>query len=164
MITNESELTYGIVMEGITTHDRSGIAPNGQRVLPNGGIISDRKAYLQANMTRDNTKSVNDESVGDRNVIQIEQGVGIGIFPVFNRHQLTRTKFMQLKFTVYVQVCQKPCILNLLQNWFLQNFHFSHHQPLKKLTYSLESSHQTILENTYLFSKLNIWFDQPQKI
>ena len=71
-ITNESELTYGIVMEGIKPHDKSGnIAPNGERVLPNGSIISDRKAYLQANLTRDNTKSVNGEIVGDRNVIQV---------------------------------------------------------------------------------------------
>nr|GEX86976.1 protein TOC75-3, chloroplastic [Tanacetum cinerariifolium] len=49
-------------------------------------------------MTRDNTKSVNGETVGDRNVIQIEQGVGIGSsFSIFNRHQLTMTKFIQLK-------------------------------------------------------------------
>nr|GFA80763.1 hypothetical protein [Tanacetum cinerariifolium]GFB08179.1 hypothetical protein [Tanacetum cinerariifolium] len=66
-----SALTYEITMEEITTHDKSGnAAPNGQRVLPNGGIISDRKAYLQANMPRDNTKSVNGEIVGDRNAIQ----------------------------------------------------------------------------------------------
>ncbi|GJT65616.1 RNA-directed DNA polymerase, eukaryota [Tanacetum coccineum] len=38
---------------------------------PNGSSISDRKAYLQANMTRDNTKSVNGEIVGDRNAIQV---------------------------------------------------------------------------------------------
>ncbi|GJR38034.1 putative nuclease HARBI1 [Tanacetum coccineum] len=41
-------------------------------------------------------KSVNGEIVGDRNVIQ--QGVGIGSsFPMVNRHQLTMTKFIQLK-------------------------------------------------------------------
>ncbi|GKD74714.1 protein TOC75-3, chloroplastic, partial [Tanacetum coccineum] len=50
-ITNESELTYGIVMEEITTRDKSGnIVLYGQMALPYGGIISDRKAYLQANM------------------------------------------------------------------------------------------------------------------
>nr|GEU63668.1 cyclin-dependent kinase C-2-like [Tanacetum cinerariifolium] len=54
-------------LKKITTHDKSGnIAPNGQRVLPNGNIISDRKAYLQANMTTYNTKSENCEIVGDR--------------------------------------------------------------------------------------------------
>ncbi|GJV46771.1 RNA-directed DNA polymerase, eukaryota, reverse transcriptase zinc-binding domain protein [Tanacetum coccineum] len=61
-----------IVMEEITPHDKSGnIAPNGLTVLPNGGIISNQNAYLQANMTRDNTKSVDGEIVCDRNAIQL---------------------------------------------------------------------------------------------
>ncbi|GJV43688.1 hypothetical protein Tco_1428224 [Tanacetum coccineum] len=38
-IINESALTYRMVMQKITTHDKSGnIALNGQRVLPNGEI------------------------------------------------------------------------------------------------------------------------------
>nr|GEZ34818.1 hypothetical protein [Tanacetum cinerariifolium] len=70
-IINESALTYEILMEEITTHDKSGkIDPNGQHVLPNGDIISDRRVYLQANMIREKTKSLNGEIVGDINVIQ----------------------------------------------------------------------------------------------
>ncbi|CAI9106839.1 OLC1v1006072C1 [Oldenlandia corymbosa var. corymbosa] len=109
--SRQSKFTYGLVLEEITTRDEaSHIAANGQRVLPNGGISQDgppttlsgtgidRMAFLQANITRDNTKFVNGAIVGDRNVFQVDQGVGIGSkFPFFNRHQLTMTRFIQLK-------------------------------------------------------------------
>ncbi|KAJ6307793.1 hypothetical protein OIU76_017561 [Salix suchowensis] len=109
--TRQSKFTYGIVMEEITTRDESShISSNGQRVLPSGGISADgppttlsgtgidRVAFLQANITRDNTKFVNGAVVGDRNVFQVDQGLGIGSkFPLFNRHQLTLTRFIQLK-------------------------------------------------------------------
>ncbi|KAL9386765.1 hypothetical protein Peur_019889 [Populus x canadensis] len=109
--TRQSKFTYGIVMEEITTSDESShISSNGQRVLPSGGISADgppttlsgtgvdRMAFLQANITRDNTKFVNGAVVGDRNVFQVDQGLGIGSkFPFFNRHQLTLTRFIQLK-------------------------------------------------------------------
>ncbi|CAI0393349.1 unnamed protein product [Linum tenue] len=52
----------------------------------------------EANITRDNTKFINGAVVGERNVFQVDQGLGIGIkFPFFNRHQLTVTKFIPLK-------------------------------------------------------------------
>lgn len=71
-------------MEEITTRDESShICPNGQRVLPSGGISADgppttlsgtgidRMAFLQANITRDNTKFLNGAIVGSRNVFQV---------------------------------------------------------------------------------------------
>ncbi|CAN8277993.1 unnamed protein product [Cochlearia groenlandica] len=108
--TPQSMFTYGLVMEEITTRDESShITANGQRLLPSGGISADgppttlsgngvdRMAFLQANITRDNTKFVNGAVVGERNVFQVDQGLGIGSkFPLFNRHQLTMTRFIQL--------------------------------------------------------------------
>ncbi|KAL6180566.1 hypothetical protein ACLB2K_047227 [Fragaria x ananassa] len=107
----QSKFTYGLVMEEITTRDeRSHICSNGQRVLPSGGVSEDgppttlsgtgidRVAFVQSNITRDNTKFVNGTIVGERNVFQVDQGLGIGSkFPFFNRHQLTLTRFFQLK-------------------------------------------------------------------
>nr|DAD26480.1 TPA_asm: hypothetical protein HUJ06_027948 [Nelumbo nucifera] len=109
--TRQSKFTYGIVMEEITTRDESShISAHGQRQLPSGGISADgppttlsgtgidRMAFAQANITRDNTKFVNGAIVGQRNVFQLDQGLGIGSkFPFFNRHQLTVTQFIQLK-------------------------------------------------------------------
>lgn len=82
--TRQSKFTYGVVMEEITTRDESShISANGQRVLPNGGVSADgppttlsgtgvdRMAFLQANITRDNTKFVNGAIVGERNVFQV---------------------------------------------------------------------------------------------
>ncbi|CAN4098807.1 unnamed protein product [Withania somnifera] len=109
--TRQSKFTYGLVMEEITTRDESShISARGQRVLPSGGISADgppttlsetgvdRMTFLQANITRDNTKFINGTIVGERNVFQVDQGLGIGSkFPFFNRHQLTMTQFIQLK-------------------------------------------------------------------
>ncbi|WJX51877.1 Putative translocon at the outer envelope membrane of chloroplasts 75-III [Trifolium repens] len=108
--SRQSKFTYGLVMEEIITRDETNhICSNGQRVLPNGGISADgppttlsgtgidRMAFLQANITRDNTKFVNGAIVGNRNMFQVDQGLGVGSnFPFFNRHQLTVTKFHQL--------------------------------------------------------------------
>jgi len=71
-------------MEEITTRDESShICANGQRVLPSGGISADgppttlsgtgidHMAFLQANITRDNTRFVNGTVVGDRNMFQV---------------------------------------------------------------------------------------------
>lgn len=109
--TRQSKFTYGLVLEEITTRDESShISARGQRVLPSGGISADgppttlsdtgidRVAFLQANITRDNTKFINGAIVGERNVFQLDQGLGIGSkYPFFNRHQLTLTRFIQLK-------------------------------------------------------------------
>ncbi|XP_058109540.1 protein TOC75-3, chloroplastic [Magnolia sinica] len=109
--TRQSKFTYGLVMEEITTRDEtSSICTNGSRALPSGGLSMDgppttlsgtgidRMAFAQANITRDNTKFVNGTIVGERNVFQLDQGLGIGSnFPFFNRHQLIVTRFIQLK-------------------------------------------------------------------
>ncbi|XP_008803105.2 protein TOC75-3, chloroplastic-like [Phoenix dactylifera] len=109
--TRQSKFTYGLVMEEITTRDEtSSICTHGARALPIGGLSMDgppttlsgtgidRMAFAQANITRDNTKFVNGVVVGERDVFQLDQGLGIGSkFPVFNRHQLTLTRFIQLK-------------------------------------------------------------------
>ncbi|KAG7534805.1 Bacterial surface antigen (D15) [Arabidopsis thaliana x Arabidopsis arenosa] len=109
--TRQSKLTYGVVLEEITTRDENGkISSNGQVLLPNGGInvngppttLSgtgiDRVAFLQGNITQDNTKFVNGAIVGDRKIFQVDQGLGIGSnSPLFNRHQLTLTKFIPLR-------------------------------------------------------------------
>ncbi|ERN07972.1 protein TOC75-3, chloroplastic [Amborella trichopoda] len=109
--TRQSKFTYGLVLEEITTRDEtSSICTNGARALPSGGLSMDgppttlsgtgvdRMAFVQANITRDNTKFVNGAIVGERNVFQLDQGLGIGTnFPFFNRHQLSMTRFIQLK-------------------------------------------------------------------
>ena len=82
--TRQSKFTYGLVMEEITTRDESShICANGQRVLPSGGLSADgppttlsgtgidHMAFLQANITRDNTRFVNGTVVGDRNMFQV---------------------------------------------------------------------------------------------
>nr|XP_010937578.1 protein TOC75-3, chloroplastic [Elaeis guineensis] len=109
--TRQSKFSYGLVMEEITTRDEtSSICTHGARVLPIGGLSMDgppttlsgtgidRMAFAQANITRDNTKFVNGAVVGERDVFQLDQGLGIGSkFPFFNRHQLTLTRFVPLK-------------------------------------------------------------------
>ncbi|KAJ6801158.1 protein TOC75-3, chloroplastic-like [Iris pallida] len=97
-------------MEEITTRDEtSNICTHATRVshgnmqvagpptgLSDTGI--DRIAFAQANITRDNTKFVNGTVIGERNVFQLDQGLGIGSkFPFFNRHQLSLTRFIPLK-------------------------------------------------------------------
>ncbi|XP_050369130.1 protein TOC75-3, chloroplastic-like [Argentina anserina] len=110
-LSRQSKFTYGLVMEKITTRDEQNyICSYGRRVLPSGAVSEDgppttlsgtgidHVAFLQSNITRDNTKFVNGTLVGERNVFQVEQGLGIGSnFPFFNRHQLSLTRFIQLK-------------------------------------------------------------------
>ncbi|ONK80912.1 uncharacterized protein A4U43_C01F23140 [Asparagus officinalis] len=105
--TRQSKFTYGLVMEEITTRDEtSTVCTNGARQLPTGALSMDgppttlsgtgvdRMAFAQANITRDNTKFVNSAIVGERNVFQLDQGLGIGTnFPFFNHRQLTLTRF-----------------------------------------------------------------------
>ncbi|EFJ06297.1 hypothetical protein SELMODRAFT_270688 [Selaginella moellendorffii] len=109
--TRQSKLTYGFVMEEVTTRDEnSAICTNGARVLPSGALSmdgpptthsdtgTDRVGFFQANLTHDNTKFVNGTPIGSRNIFQLDQGLGVGSrFPFFNRHQLTLTRFIQLR-------------------------------------------------------------------
>eukprot|EP00249_Psilotum_nudum_P007448 c20564_g1_i1 orf=226-2583(+) len=109
--TRQSKFTYGMVVEEVTTRDEtSAICTNGSHTLPSGALsmdgppttLSDKGidhlTFLQANITRDNTKFVNGTPIGARDIFQVDQGLGIGSkFPFFNRHQLTLTRFIQLK-------------------------------------------------------------------
>ncbi|KAE8808315.1 protein TOC75, chloroplastic [Hordeum vulgare] len=108
--TRQSKFTYGLVVEEITTRDETNsICTHGSRAMPSGGLSMDgppttlsgtgvdRMAFLQANITRDNTEFVNGAVIGDRCIFQLDQGLGIGSkSPLFNRHQLTLTKFINL--------------------------------------------------------------------
>ncbi|XP_057815739.2 protein TOC75, chloroplastic [Cryptomeria japonica] len=110
-LSRQSKFTYGVVIEEITTRDEtSTICTSGARALPSGALTMDgppttlsgtgidRMAFLQANITRDNTIFVNGTPVGARDVFQLDQGLGIGSkFPFFNRHQMSMTRFIQLK-------------------------------------------------------------------
>ncbi|GMH12259.1 hypothetical protein Nepgr_014100 [Nepenthes gracilis] len=77
--------------------DFSHVSVKGQRVLPSGGISADgppttisvagidRMVFAQGNIIRDNTKFVNGGIGGERNVFQLDQGLGIGSsFPFFS--------------------------------------------------------------------------------
>ncbi|KAH7424821.1 hypothetical protein KP509_11G026700 [Ceratopteris richardii] len=109
--TRQSKFTYGLVFEEVTTRDEtSAICTNGCRTLPSGAFSMDgppttlsdtgmdHVGFFQANVTRDNTCFINGTPVGARWIFQVDQGLGIGSkHPVFNRHQLTATHFLQLK-------------------------------------------------------------------
>ncbi|KAL6856156.1 hypothetical protein ACP4OV_018958 [Aristida adscensionis] len=108
--TRQSKFTYGLVVEEITTRDENNnICTHGYRALPSGALSMDgppttfsgtgvdRMAFLQANVTRDNTEFVNGATIGDRCIFQLDQGLGIGSKnPFFNRHQFSVTKFINL--------------------------------------------------------------------
>ncbi|KAF7043375.1 hypothetical protein CFC21_052742 [Triticum aestivum] len=109
-LTKQSKFTYGLVLEEITARDESNdVCTHGLRTTAPGalgmdgppttfsGTGVDRMAFLQANVTRDNTEFINGETIGDRCIFQVDQGLGIGSRnPFFNRHQLTVTKFVNL--------------------------------------------------------------------
>jgi len=82
--TRQSKFTYGLVVEEITTRDETNsICTHGSRAMPSGGLSMDgppttlsgtgvdRMAFLQANITRDNTEFVNGAIVGDRYIFQV---------------------------------------------------------------------------------------------
>ncbi|KAL6660581.1 hypothetical protein ACP70R_001616 [Stipagrostis hirtigluma subsp. patula] len=108
--TRQSKLTYGIVMEETTTRDENkNIGAHGSHTSSSGSLSTDgpptafngtgvdRTAFLQANITRDNTEFVNGAAIGDRCIFQVDQGLGVGTSrPFFNRHQLSVTKFINL--------------------------------------------------------------------
>ncbi|KAI5413480.1 Protein toc75 [Lathyrus oleraceus] len=104
--TPQSKFTYGLVMEEITTRDENfKIIAEAAKVLPNGSLLLngpptslngtgiDRMAFLQANITRDNTRFVNEALFGVRSMFQVDQGTKS---PFFNRYLLTLTRFFQL--------------------------------------------------------------------
>lgn len=75
---------YGLVLEEVTTRDEtSSICVNGARTLPSGVLSMDgpptthsdtgidRVAFLQANLTHDNTRFVNGTPIGERHIFQV---------------------------------------------------------------------------------------------
>uniref|UniRef100_A0A0D9XW90 Bacterial surface antigen (D15) domain-containing protein n=1 Tax=Leersia perrieri TaxID=77586 RepID=A0A0D9XW90_9ORYZ len=135
-LTRQSKFTYGLVVEEITTRDHNNnICTHGSRELPDGtlsmtgppttfsGTGVDRMAFLQANITRDNTEFVNGATIGDRCIFQVDQGLGIGSKnPFFNRHQLTATKFINLNKQKKGSGKSPPAVLalhGLWVNWVL---------------------------------------------
>ncbi|GFQ00898.1 protein toc75-3 chloroplastic [Phtheirospermum japonicum] len=109
--TKQSKFTYGLVVEDIKTRDEEGnIAARGHRVSLDGqfrgngpsttlsGTGNDRLTFLQANLTRDNTRFVNGALVDGRDVFQVGQGIGIGTkFAFFNRAKVSATRFIPLR-------------------------------------------------------------------
>ncbi|KAK3264374.1 Protein toc75-3, chloroplastic [Cymbomonas tetramitiformis] len=109
--TRQSKLTYGLVLEEITTRDENGsVCTNGMRNSANGmpsmdgppttfsDSGTDRVAFLQANMTRDCTYFCNGTPIGARDIWQMDQGLGIGPGnPFYNRTSLSSTRFIMLK-------------------------------------------------------------------
>jgi hypothetical protein len=82
--TRQSKFTYGFVVEEIKTLDQdNNICTRGSRVSPSGALSMDgppttfsgtgvdRMAFLQANITRDNTEFVNGATIGDRYIFQV---------------------------------------------------------------------------------------------
>ncbi|GJN06836.1 hypothetical protein PR202_ga24605 [Eleusine coracana subsp. coracana] len=108
--TKQSTCTYGLVVEEIKVlDDKNKICTHGSRILPSGtltmdgppttlsGTGVDQMTFLQGNITRDTTEFVNGTPIGDRFIFHCDQGLGIGTNnPVFNRHQLSPTKFINL--------------------------------------------------------------------
>eukprot|EP00271_Cylindrocystis_brebissonii_P021716 TRINITY_DN7927_c0_g1_i1.p1 TRINITY_DN7927_c0_g1~~TRINITY_DN7927_c0_g1_i1.p1 ORF type:complete len:728 (+),score=198.11 TRINITY_DN7927_c0_g1_i1:101-2284(+) len=108
--TPQSRLTYGVVAEEVTTRDESSaIVSQAVKLLPSGhpsvdGVPTthsdtgtDRMVFLQGNLTRDNTSFVNGAVVGSRDILRVDQGLGIGSkWMFFNRSQISSTRFFQL--------------------------------------------------------------------
>ena len=107
--SRQSRFVYGVVAQEVTTRDESGgIVTNGVKQTPqgmpavgppttHGDTGRDLNVYLQGNLTRDNTYFKNGAVLGGRDILEVNQGVGIGTrLPVFNRHVLTMTRFLQL--------------------------------------------------------------------
>ncbi|KAL7116878.1 hypothetical protein ACP275_03G033800 [Erythranthe tilingii] len=108
--SRQSKFSYGLVLEEVKTRDEGGdIVGRGNTVSYKGEVIAngppttlsgtgvDRMAFLQANLTRDNTRFLNGALVGTRDIFQVDQGLGIGSkFAFFNRHKISTTRFFPL--------------------------------------------------------------------
>jgi len=110
--SSQSRGSLGLVLEEITTRDEAGqvcgeaarqpaqgrppVAGGPPTTLSPSG--TDRMLFLQGAITRDNTKFINGAQVGARDSLQVEQGLGpLGGGALFNRHQASMTRFVQLR-------------------------------------------------------------------
>lgn len=107
--SRSSKANYGLVIEEVTTRDEQGqIVTSGRKMLPSGNAAQDgpptthsskgkdRVAFLQGNVTRDATHYVNGTPVGARDQFTVEQSLGLGIMPFFNKHSISLTRFIQI--------------------------------------------------------------------
>lgn len=106
--SRNSKGNYGFVLQQVQSHDESGaLCTVGSRKLPNGtfandgppttlsGTGSDTVGFLQFSLIRDTTHFQGGSPVGARDVLQIDQGLGLGSsLPFFNRHVLSATRFI----------------------------------------------------------------------
>jgi len=56
----------------------------------------DRTAFIQGNVVRDATYFVNGALVGPRDIFKMEQGLGVGGLPFFNRCEASLSRFVQV--------------------------------------------------------------------
>lgn len=81
-----------MVLEEVTTRDEtSAICTNGARTLPSGALTMDgpptthsdtgidRVAFLQANLTHDNTRFVNGTPIGERHIFQVSAKLSVKV-------------------------------------------------------------------------------------
>lgn len=100
-------------MEEITTRDEtSTVCTNGARALPSGALSMDgppttlsgtgidHMAFLQTNITRDNTKFVNGTPIGDRDVFQV-----LVVYLLLHSISSTRILMMSLITSLYYHFC-----------------------------------------------------------
>jgi outer membrane protein assembly factor BamA len=110
--SRNSKGNFGFVLQQVKSHDESGaLCTVGSRKLPNGTFAndgppttlsdtgSDTVGFLQCSLIRDTTHFQGGSPVGARDVLQVDQGLGIGsCLPFFNRHLLSGTRFIPLPF------------------------------------------------------------------
>ncbi|PSC70609.1 chaperonin 60B2 [Micractinium conductrix] len=108
--SRNSKGTLALVAQEITTRDETG-APcsRGMRTTPFGQYVADgpptclsdkgvdRVVSAQGALTRDTVYLVNGAQVGARDIVTVEQGLGIGTkAPFFNRMEAQSTRFVKL--------------------------------------------------------------------
>ena len=110
--SRNSKGNYGFVLQQVKSHDESGaLCTAGSRKLPNGTFAtdgppttlgdtgSDTVGFLQFSLIRDTTHFQGGSPVGARDVLQVDQGLGLGTcLPFFNRHVLSATRFISVPF------------------------------------------------------------------
>ncbi|GMH32188.1 hypothetical protein BSKO_00022 [Bryopsis sp. KO-2023] len=99
---NHSRGSLGVVLEEITALDDTGsivsrgFRSNSQTEGPPTTLSEgqDQQIYIQGNVVRDTTYRVNGTPIGARDMLQVDQGTGVG--GLFNRCQGSFTRFIQL--------------------------------------------------------------------
>ena len=124
--SRQTRCTSSAVLEEVTTRDESGaICANGSKQIADGSVTMDgpptthsgsgcdKVVCFQGNLTRDTTTFVKNTSVGSRDIMQVEQSIGIGAaFPVYNRCVFETSRFLQL-FPARKKVDYPPPVLVL---------------------------------------------------